>query len=528
MVFLRISINYVQIPKCLKGRGIGDSLKHFFNGDNPTCDTLVAETKYDGYRLQIHVQIGHDGTTVTVFSKSKRNSTIDRRNTHSIVLAALGIPLPDGMPVYPTLASRLRGTPAPTKRVKSSVILEMEAVPFNEGAREGDRGPGIEEFWWLEAAGVTAGAETGRSRASHIGRHLCLVFFDILHLDGENLLTVAYHSRRSLLKSVVRPIHGFSMFAMCQSISLDMGKDHARLSLKKAFDTVCDGREGSSEGLVLKADSSTYNDPKLPWVKLKKDYIQGLGDTIDLVLLGAGWDIDRARELRVDTSVFTTFYLGVLTNREDVYKRRHAPYFEILFRVSYGLNRDQLELYNDQLRLGRWASKPFDKDDPWKRRLIGLSWKYHMPKSMVPPSVLLEAPLCAEVMGAGFQRLPFSELYELRWPRLMKIFEKKERAWTAALSSRDLISTARQALGYDQTTASLPVSPERDSIGALWRSHSTVAVVVIAEIAHAKNADALRLGAGLKFVSTINTATIREEASGNIPTVPATTVDRSA
>lgn len=69
----------------------------------------------------------------------------------------------------------------------------------------------------------------------------------------------------------------------------------------------------------------------------------------------------------VDTSVFTTFYLGVLTNREAVYQRRHAPHFEILFRVSYGLNRDQLELYNDQLRLGRWASKPFDKDDPWKR-----------------------------------------------------------------------------------------------------------------------------------------------------------------
>lgn len=36
-----------------------------------------------------------------------------------------------------------------------------------------------------------------------------------------------------------------------------------------------------------------------------------------------------------------------------------------------------------------------------------------MPKSMVPPSVLLEAPLCAEVMGAGFQRLPFSDVRQL-------------------------------------------------------------------------------------------------------------------
>jgi hypothetical protein len=30
----------------------------------------------------------------------------------------------------------------------------------------------------------------------------------------------------------------------------------------------------------------------------QKDYIPDLGDCIDLVVLGAGWDIDRARELR--------------------------------------------------------------------------------------------------------------------------------------------------------------------------------------------------------------------------------------
>ncbi len=31
-----------------------------------------------------------------------------------------------------------------------------------------------------------------------------------------------------------------------------------------------------------------------------------------------------------------------------------------------------------------------------------------MPVGMKPPSVLFETPLCAEVMGAGFQRLPGS------------------------------------------------------------------------------------------------------------------------
>jgi DNA ligase-4 len=41
--------------------------------------------------------------------------------------------------------------------------------------------------------------------------------------------------------------------------------------------------------------------------------------------------------------------------------------FEILFRASYGATREQLEVYNDNIRHGRWRSKPFDRDDPFKR-----------------------------------------------------------------------------------------------------------------------------------------------------------------
>lgn len=62
------------------------------------------------------------------------------------------------------------------------------------------------------------------------------------------------------------------------------------------------------EGLVLKAEESQYNEYGFPWVKLKKDYIEGFGDCVDLVIVGASWDRDRARELRGGYLLFFFFF----------------------------------------------------------------------------------------------------------------------------------------------------------------------------------------------------------------------------
>jgi DNA ligase-4 len=83
-------------------------------------------------------------------------------------------------------------------------------VPYSESNREGGRGPGIEEFWHLGAAGVTPDITEGQGQGwKNRNRHLCLVFFDILHLDGVSLLETRYEERRRRLESVVKVIPGF-------------------------------------------------------------------------------------------------------------------------------------------------------------------------------------------------------------------------------------------------------------------------------------------------------------------------------
>lgn len=55
------------------------------------------------------------------------------------------------------MSRRLANISGPAVPMKRSVILEAEVVPYNEGQREGGRGPGIEEFFWLEHASVRVG-----------------------------------------------------------------------------------------------------------------------------------------------------------------------------------------------------------------------------------------------------------------------------------------------------------------------------------------------------------------------------------
>ncbi|KAJ7180474.1 hypothetical protein C8R46DRAFT_1069579 [Mycena filopes] len=431
----------IEIPKSEKGRGCGHAL-----GILQASKAVWAETKYDGERAQIHVQLlDRNRSRITIFSKSKRDSTLDRHAVHSVIRDALGLN-------------------SSSSKIKSDVILDAEMVAWH-----GDK---IDEFWRIRGL-VEHTAYGARSKPhddipadySQVSlmtdvsddRRLGLVFFDILSLNSKSLLSVPYSSRRAILESVITTIPGQAILSERTPIALNISyKDtEPPLSITRVF-ADCLGRP--EEGLVLKAGEATYNDRRFPWVKLKRDYIPGYGDCVDLVVLGASWEKERGRELRVSPNAFTTFYIGGLHNAEQLTRDPNArPHFHIYFTASYGLSRDQLEETNFLIKSSDAIA--YDPTHPPR----DLPYTFNILPGLVAPTTILREPLLAELYGAGFTKSPGSRHYELRFPRLTKIFRTGERSWRDGVTLQDLHQVARDIVGRDRSNKDID-----DCVNTMW------------------------------------------------------------
>ncbi|KAJ3484873.1 hypothetical protein NLI96_g5327 [Meripilus lineatus] len=468
----------ISIPKCVKGQGCAQAL-----GLLRTSKKVWAETKYDGERAQIHVEIDASGQSrITIFSKSKRDSTLDRFAIHSIIRESLG--LANGS------QRRDSGQPASVNRPKVSenVVLEAEMVAYSDAL---DR---IDEFWRIRSlitstaigprhvdvpkitSHINDNAELSQysmlSNASDGGtRHLALVFFDVLMLDSATLLHKPYSERREILESVINIIPRYSMFAERYPIPMSSVRSGPASHLRQIFaQHIADHQEG----VVLKADEGKYNQGYLPWVKLKKDYIPGHGDTLDLAILGAVWEKERARELRVSPSVYTTFYLGVFTNPD--HQPSELPHFRIIFTASYGLSREALEELNfiikssDHIDYTQVHPNKRGSGSTIQRKHVSesLPYTYNMSSSLPPPAVLLCSPILAEVFGAGFTKALRSKFYELRFPRITKIFRRNDRPWTETTTLSRYNEIAREAVGRDRSDKDI-----EDWCNELWDKPSS-------------------------------------------------------
>ncbi|XP_030053548.1 DNA ligase 1 isoform X2 [Microcaecilia unicolor] len=216
-------------------KGIEEVLKRFDES------AFTCEYKYDGERAQIHIL---ESGEVFIYSRNQENNTSK----------------------YPDIINRI---PKVKKESVRSCIIDTEAVAWNPATKQ------IQPFQVL----------TTRKRkdvdAADIKVQVCVYAFDMLYLNGESLVKEPFARRRQLLREAFVEKDGEFLFSTFMDTS----------SVDEISEFLDNSIKDSCEGLMVKTleQDATYEIAKRShnWLKLKKDYLEGIGDTLDLVVMGA-------------------------------------------------------------------------------------------------------------------------------------------------------------------------------------------------------------------------------------------------
>ena len=240
---------------------------------------FAAEYKLDGERIQIHMK-----ERIILYSRSLENITN----------------------YYPDIVEKIG------KSIRAhEVILEAEAVAINE-----DTG----EFLPFQEL-------MHRRRKYKIAKAvqdypITVNFFDVMLVDGKSSLNMPYKERRRLLESIVKE----DSFAKIMPMTLVKTDSEVEDILENAINAGC-------EGLMLKQLDSSYRAGARAnnWLKLKREYRNELGDSLDLVVVGAFYGRGRR----------TGRYGALLLAAYD----EHTDIFPSVCKVGTGFTDESLDQF---------------------------------------------------------------------------------------------------------------------------------------------------------------------------------------
>ncbi|KAF3895278.1 DNA ligase [Trichophyton interdigitale] len=274
-----------------------------FEGKHFTC-----EYKYDGERAQIHY-ISRD----TIKEYPAASTTLQKDGEG--LCAVFSRNSEDLSKKYPDILEKLEAWVKPGTQ---SFVVDCETVAWDTVNKK------VLPFQQL----MTRKRKDVKSEDIKV--KVCVFAFDLLFLNGEPTVKKTLRERRALLHDAFMPVEGEFAFAQ-----------HGNTSDLEEIQTMLDESvKASCEGLMVKmldTEDSGYEPSKRSrnWLKVKKDYLAGIGDSLDLVVLGAYFGRGKR------TSVYGAFLLAAYNPKTQNY--------ETICNIGTGFSEALLEELHETL-----------------------------------------------------------------------------------------------------------------------------------------------------------------------------------
>ena len=216
---------------------------------------FAAEYKLDGERVQIHKQ----ADKIILFSRSLENIT----------------------KYYPDIVENIGNS-----LDVNEGIFEAEIVAINENTGE-----------FLPFQELMHRRRKYKLKEAVLQYPITVNFFDVLYFDKKNCLDLKYSERRKILESSVK----VNNFAKLVPMAIVKNENQIEDFLENSINSGC-------EGLMLKILDAGYRAGIRGgnWLKLKREYRNELGDSLDLVVIGAYFGKGR-RTGRYGTLLLATY-----------------------------------------------------------------------------------------------------------------------------------------------------------------------------------------------------------------------------
>lgn len=335
---------------------------------------VVAEPKYDGLRVQIHMARGDDGTKITAYTRNLEEVT------HQ----------------FPELQLLPQATSA------QSLILDAEAIGYD--VQTGELLPFQQT--------ITRKRKHGIKEASSLVP-IRFYVFDVLLVDGEAQIAKPLQTRKALLSKIIKPNQTFLVTPYITTKNPE--------ELKEFHDqALADGLEG----MVAKQVDDIYRSGRKGWSWVKIKEAEGstgkLADTLDLVVLGYYYGRGKRSGLGIGALLVATLGAGVDGDSDNDSSRG-----------AEGGTGD-LELLT-VAKIGTGITDELFQEIKKKADAIAIKAplsNYNVPKEL-KPDVWVSPDIVAEIAADEVTNSPLhSAGLALRFPRLIKL--REDKSWEQA------------------------------------------------------------------------------------------------